>query len=191
MSGGQRQRLAIARSIVGQPNILVLDEATSSIDVRGEKIVQAALDQVSRDRTTITIAHRLSTVRNADSIVVIQDGASVEHGSHQELMTKGGVYHSLVSSQQLEPLEEFVVKEAEELLISHKEEVGSNDYSADEEKAEAAQTSSKKRSRGLIRSLGIVFYEHRAHWILYVLTVASAIGAGCGSSSPAFLDITD
>lgn len=186
LSGGQRQRLAIARSIVGQPPILVLDEATSSIDVRGEKIVQAALDRVSKDRTTIMIAHRLSTVRRADNIVVMKDGACVEQGSHQELMDHGAVYHSLVNAQQLEPLDDDFDKGSEELLISQKEEIQPHDYpvDGDEEEEEKPQTAKKTKSKGLLRSLGRVFYEHRNHWILYVLTIVSAIGAGCEFSLP-------
>jgi ATP-binding cassette subfamily B (MDR/TAP) protein 1 len=77
LSGGQRQRLAIARSIVKRPKILILDEATSAIDVRGERLVQAALDKVSEGRTTITIAHRLSTIKKADKIIVLRKGKLV------------------------------------------------------------------------------------------------------------------
>lgn len=77
MSGGQRQRLAIARSIVKRPKILILDEATSAIDVRGERLVQSALDKVSEGRTTITIAHRLSTIKKADKIIVLRKGQLV------------------------------------------------------------------------------------------------------------------
>lgn len=79
LSGGQRQRLAIARSIVKRPKILILDEATSAIDVRGERLVQAALDKVSEGRTTITIAHRLSTIKKADKIIVLRKGQLVSH----------------------------------------------------------------------------------------------------------------
>lgn len=186
MSGGQRQRLAIARSIVRQPTILVLDEATSSIDVRGEKVVQAALNRVSRDRTTIMIAHRLSTVRRAENIVVIQDGANVEQGTHQELMARGDVYKNLVNAQKLEPLEDFIEKEVEDILVSHKEDIRPHEYSSDASGGEEKepQTTRKDRSRGLIRSLGTVLYEHRKHWIIYVLTVTSAVGAGCGYAPP-------
>ncbi|KAJ5338686.1 ABC multidrug transporter [Penicillium brevicompactum] len=189
LSGGQRQRLAIARSIVGQPPILVLDEATSSIDVRGEMIVQAALDRVSKDRTTIMIAHRLSTVRRADNIVVMKDGACVEQGSHQELMDHGAVYHSLVNAQQLEPLDDDFDKGSEELLISQKEEIQPHDYPVDgeEEDEEKPRTIKKTKSKGLLRSLGRVFYEHRSHWILYVLTIVSAIGAGSGYALQSWL----
>lgn len=177
LSGGQRQRLAIARSIVGQPPILVLDEATSSIDVRGEKVVQAALDRVSKDRTTIMIAHRLSTVRRADNIVVMQDGACVEQGSHQELMLRGAVYHSLVNAQQLEPLD-TTLDGAEEIFISQKEEIRPHDYPVDE-KDEESQDAQKVKTKGIMSSLGLILYEHRGHWILYLLTLVSAVGAGC------------
>lgn len=102
LSGGQRQRIAIARSIVRKPKILILDEATSSIEVRGERIVQAALDRVAQNRTTITIAHRLSTVKKADRIVVIKKGSLVESGTHQSLMAhQGGLYAALVNAQAL------------------------------------------------------------------------------------------
>lgn len=193
LSGGQRQRLAIARSIVGQPPILVLDEATSSIDVRGEKVVQAALDRVSKDRTTIMIAHRLSTVRRADNIVVMKDGACVEQGSHQELMLQGAIYHSLVNAQQLEPLDDSSDDGAEGLLISQKEEIRPHDYpvDGDGEKEEESQTPKKAKTKGLAHSLGIVFYEHRGHWILYLFTIVSAIGAGCEFSIPDWQRVTD
>merc|ERR1712000_688974 len=101
LSGGQRQRIAIARSIVRKPKILILDEATSAIDVRGERIVQAALDRVAKGRTTITIAHRLSTIKKADRIVVLKKGKVVESGTHESLIAAEGVYNGLVQAQAL------------------------------------------------------------------------------------------
>lgn len=102
LSGGQKQRIAIARAIVKNPRILLLDEATSSLDNYSERVVQAALERVSTDRTTLIIAHRLSTVRNADKIVVMADGKIIEIGSHDELMSSGGTYKRLVMAQQLD-----------------------------------------------------------------------------------------
>ncbi|CBX99230.1 similar to multidrug resistance protein 1 [Plenodomus lingam JN3] len=101
LSGGQKQRLAIARSIVSQPTVLLLDEATSALDPKAEKIVQEALDRVSRDRTTIVIAHKLSTIRNADNIAVIGDGVVLEQGTHTDLLERGGAYARLVRAQDL------------------------------------------------------------------------------------------
>ncbi|OAQ99485.1 hypothetical protein LLEC1_02331 [Akanthomyces lecanii] len=99
MSGGQKQRIAIARALVSEPKILILDEATSALDVRTEMLVQAALGASTTDRTTIIIAHRLSTVRQADNIVVVENGVNVEEGTHAELMGRQGTYFALVNAQ--------------------------------------------------------------------------------------------
>jgi ATP-binding cassette subfamily B protein len=96
-SGGEKQRIAIARTILRNPPVLVLDEATSALDTETEFAVQEALDRLAEGRTTIAIAHRLSTVRDADQIVVLDGGAVVERGSHAELVAQGGRYAALVA----------------------------------------------------------------------------------------------
>jgi ATP-binding cassette subfamily B protein len=100
-SGGEKQRIAIARTVLRNPPILVLDEATSALDVDTERQVQEALDALAEGRTTITIAHRLSTVREADQILVLDAGAIVERGTHAELVAQGGRYAELVARDSL------------------------------------------------------------------------------------------
>jgi ABC-type bacteriocin/lantibiotic exporter with double-glycine peptidase domain len=99
LSGGQRQRIAIARALLGDPRILILDEATSSLDTESERRFQQNLARISRDRTVFVIAHRLSTVRNADRILVLDRGILAEQGTHQQLMDDRGLYYHLAQQQ--------------------------------------------------------------------------------------------
>ncbi len=99
LSGGQRQRVAIARALLADPRILILDEATSSLDAESEGLVQQALERLMIGRTTLVIAHRLSTVRAADRLVVISDGRIVEEGAHEDLVAARGVYARLLERQ--------------------------------------------------------------------------------------------
>jgi ABC-type multidrug transport system fused ATPase/permease subunit len=99
LSGGQRQRISIARAILKNPPILILDEATSALDTESERLVQEALEQLMRNRTTLVVAHRLSTIRNADLICVVHEGRIVEQGKHDELVAKEGYYKHLVDMQ--------------------------------------------------------------------------------------------
>jgi ATP-binding cassette subfamily B (MDR/TAP) protein 1 len=105
LSGGQKQRVAIARSLISDPRILLLDEATSALDPTAETVVQKALDSAAQNRTTIVIAHKLSTVCNADNIVVMSKGELVEQGTHAELLDRGGMYAKLVQVQSLLPVQ--------------------------------------------------------------------------------------
>ncbi len=99
LSGGQRQRLAIARAILRNPPVLILDEATSALDYESERLIQEALDRLSHGRTVITIAHILSTIRNADRIIVLHEGRIVEEGDFRTLVSNNGAFARLVAAQ--------------------------------------------------------------------------------------------
>ena len=99
LSGGERQRISIARALLYNPRILILDEATSSVDTESEKLIQDALLRITKGRTTIAIAHRLSTLKNSDRIFVVNRGEIIESGTHDELMTLQGTYYKLVKIQ--------------------------------------------------------------------------------------------
>jgi ATP-binding cassette subfamily B protein len=108
ISQGQRQLLTIARAFVADPPVLILDEATSSVDTRTEALIQAAMARLMQDRTSFVIAHRLSTIRDADLILVMNEGAIIEQGTHAELMAAGGFYCDLYNSQFSEAFDEAV-----------------------------------------------------------------------------------
>lgn len=113
MSGGERQRVAIARAVIHNPRILILDEATASLDTETEKLIQDALNKLSENRTTIAIAHRLSTLRNADKLLVLDKGKVAEYGTHGELLDQQGIYYKLVMAQR-EMAHQIVGEEGDE-----------------------------------------------------------------------------
>jgi ABC-type multidrug transport system fused ATPase/permease subunit len=159
---------------------LILDEATSSIDVRAERVVQAALDNVSQSRTTIVIAHRLSTIRKADHIIVLQNGFKIEEGSHDDLISNTeGIYHNLVHAQQIDS----VPSPQEKIAEVHNHTEGMLQQSSQTILSEDTDNQSKSRAykqRGFFGTVGLFLYEQRAHWFLYLLTLLATVG--CGSA---------
>lgn len=102
LSGGQRQRIAIARALIREPRLLLLDEATSALDTESERVVQTALEKAKSGRTTIAVAHRLSTIKDADMIIVFARGRIVESGTHKDLLARQGVYYEMCLGQSLD-----------------------------------------------------------------------------------------
>lgn len=186
LSGGQRQRVAIARSIIKQPPILILDEATSAIDVRTERIVQQALDRVSKNRTTIVIAHRLSTIRRADNIIVMRKGKLVEQGTHDELVKlNDGVYHGLVTAQSI-----ITEAEEEEVEKSALHKVTTADTTKSDKQVDANLTSAEDpeyKASGLFNSFGLLLYEQRHYVFLYTVAIIGILGAGATTPIQAYL----
>ncbi|KAL2819147.1 P-loop containing nucleoside triphosphate hydrolase protein [Aspergillus granulosus] len=180
LSGGQKQRVAIARSIVSDPKILLLDEATSALDPQAERVVQEALNHVSNSRTTVMIAHRLSTVKNADNIAVISNGKLVEQGTHEELIALQGNYAALVKAQDLhsnfgEPGKETVLDAQKGSDVSDEHLLTNpNSFITDEKqlvKDKDGANSTEKRS-----IWGILFLILREQESIYFLLVVISFG---------------
>ncbi|KAK4510318.1 RNA-dependent ATPase [Mucor velutinosus] len=144
LSGGQKQRIAIARAILKNPTILLLDEATSALDTQSERLVQNALDKASASRTTIVVAHRLSTIMKADMIVVLDHGVIVERGTHQRLIELGGIYADLVKKQAID------TEETEEAGAARHDELDAEELLRQEE-SEVKQQILEKERHGLTR----------------------------------------
>ena len=180
LSGGQKQRIAIARALIRNPTILLLDEATSALDNESEAIVQSALDKLHSGRTTVVVAHRLSTVRNADLIVAIEDGKVKEKGTHDELMSLGGLYHSLVNRQMAgkhDDKNDFVESEEiqdEKILRQLSQQVSVKNADKKAEKEVIAQKKKDSYSK-LIRRLMAM---NSPEWFYILIGSMSSIGFG-------------
>ncbi|KAL4796601.1 P-loop containing nucleoside triphosphate hydrolase protein [Aspergillus venezuelensis] len=175
LSGGQKQRIAIARSIVRNPSILLLDEATSALDPKAERLVQTALNNVSKSRTTIIVAHKLSTVKRADKIIVLSKGRLVEQGTHDELLSRKGAYHDLVSAQ----TEDVPSREDSKSIESPRvtDEKGMAEELTTPSISSTVNSTSQRRI-SLVRCLAILFRGHIKLWPLFVGGLIVSIGAG-------------
>ncbi|KAE8360982.1 P-loop containing nucleoside triphosphate hydrolase protein [Aspergillus caelatus] len=201
ISGGQKQRISLARALVKDPRILILDEATASLDSATEARIQEALDNVAIGRTVITIAHRLSTIKNADNIIVMRQGKLVEQGTHQQLLEVNGAYAELVRLQNLnvhggQDDEETEVSSARSnsLVPVISEKAGALETSSvvdaiDEEKTKPAETaepdSAVEEKRSLGSTLGSMGSLFRPYTFVLILAIAGAViigGTYCGSS---------
>ncbi|CAF1114071.1 unnamed protein product [Adineta steineri] len=202
LSGGEKQRVVIARALISNPKILLLDEATSALDYTSERIVQDALDNAKQGRTTIVVAHRLSTIRNADIIIGLNDGQTVEYGTHDELMKYKGLYYELVNEQgvdkQYESLSETDMEEEAKLKQSYTQVLSTirenirelNDYIEEKEIDDTAtslfddsmEKKQKKKFHLMFLFQILKFNIPEWHWIL-IGCIASLI---LGVISPAF-----
>lgn len=185
MSGGQKQRIAIARSIISDPTVLLLDEATSALDPKAERIVQEALDNVSASRTTLIIAHKLSTVRKADNIAVMASGVVIEQGTHEDLLAKPeGAYSRLVKAQHLGEQPSQGTHHQDEDTGLPLLEAKTTESPAT---CEAVDTVDPKTSmnHGLLKCLWIIIRGQKDLWPrLSIMSIACVLGGQFVSKSP-------
>ncbi|KAK5969331.1 hypothetical protein GCK32_014550, partial [Trichostrongylus colubriformis] len=191
LSGGQKQRIAIARAIIKNPRILLLDEATSALDTEAESIVQEALEKAQKGRTTVVVAHRLSTIRNVDQIFVFKNGEIVEQGTHNELMQKHGVFYEMTQAQVLrqEKEEEEPESDADSDILSPD---AASSGRFDSLRLRKASTRSGISAVTSVRSMELemedlrakptpmskVFYFNRDKWGYFVLGLTACIITG-------------
>ncbi|KAH8587450.1 ATP-binding cassette, subfamily B, member 1 [Bisporella sp. PMI_857] len=180
LSGGQRQRIAIARSIVSNPKILLLDEATSALDPRAEGIVQNALDQAAVDRTTLVIAHKLATIKNADNIAVISNGVVVEQGTHDDLLLANGHYAKLVAAQDIGGTNDYnrgsdVSPESDAGQIEKTDHLTQQTSlfkpSTQGQEGEKSEETIATMGYSLLKCIWIMFAENKSLYPLYALSV--------------------
>ncbi|ODM23225.1 hypothetical protein SI65_00814 [Aspergillus cristatus] len=201
LSGGQKQRIAIARSVISEPKILLLDEATSALDPHAESIVQKALDSASENRTTIVIAHKLATIRKADNIVVMSKGKIMEQGRHEELVSRNGIYATLVKAQDLAPgnIEKNHgsggTSTSDEVLEKEDDHVVRVQSLASIRTTEAQQLATLKdredydlhEKTGIIRSIWKLLRGAPDIWLWFAVTIATCIGGAAINPGQALL----
>ncbi|KAK9877112.1 hypothetical protein WA026_016857 [Henosepilachna vigintioctopunctata] len=192
LSGGQKQRIAIARALIKQPTILLLDEATSALDTTSESEVQAALDSLNGECTTIIVAHRLTTIRNANRIFVLSEGKVVEEGSYEELMNKKDVFFNLVSSQtgKNQQLKQKVQERTESVELEFRENNDRRESFIDIRKFKHRMSIAGKEDKGIVNVLKIIKMNMPEwFWIVLGCTTSILIGAALPVYSVLFGDI--
>jgi ATP-binding cassette, subfamily B (MDR/TAP), member 1 len=210
VSGGQRQRIALARALVRDPKILILDEATASLDSTSEKRIQAAIDGIAKNRTVISIAHRLSTIKNADNIIVMRAGEIIEQGTHLDLIAQDGAYFGMVKLQNLNALDDdssskrsvprdnsldtLVLEKPEARhLIPEKAEVAASDDSGSQDKDQSAETAEtdhmgldSKRSAWSVIKRMLKMMRPDMMWLLLATFAAVVVGGTYSGSGLIF-----
>jgi ATP-binding cassette subfamily B (MDR/TAP) protein 1 len=191
-SGGQRQRIAIARAVIRQPSILIFDEATSALDVASERAVQAALDRISKNRTTIVIAHQLSTIMNADKIVVVAKGEIVQQGVHDQLLEDmNGPYWKLVNAQQLatnasRPGRDHFLEAptySQSIIKTEAEEDEDTLIDITSMAVNGKKQTAHQPPTSVLRSFWLLLSEQKQHWFGNIVMLLAAMGASGESST--------